>query len=299
MRSGDTRRIRVVLCLNCGLAYANPQLESDDIEKLYTTSYRNVAIDDAHIQFKEDQSQERIAWLMEYLPPTPFRALEIGCSEGILMRQLRDRGWNVCGVEPFQPYARYGIDRWRLDIRSGFFPNVRLPGDFELIAFIHVIEHIADPRKFLNDVTQRLAPGGFVFFETPNLWRPNYRRITANLFAAPHLAIFSPRSVELLLDACGLSMVHIDASDNLRVLAQRSDLAVRPRRDESASTPLKIDLRQLRVLALYRFLWIKEREYLSRQKAVGWLSSRAQRLLGKSLYDRMHSICFTSRGAPR
>src|SRR5881394_586649 len=104
LRKGDTREIRFVICLHCGLAYANPQLEPQEITSLYTESYRDVEVSGDHLKFKEDQSRERIAWMLTHYNKKESRALEIGCSEGVLLKQMRDDlNWSVTGIEPFEP----------------------------------------------------------------------------------------------------------------------------------------------------------------------------------------------------
>ena len=41
-------------------------------------------------------------------------------------------------------------------------------GTFDLVTCLEVIEHVADKRAFLNDIAERLAPGGLLVMSTPN-----------------------------------------------------------------------------------------------------------------------------------
>lgn len=260
MRRGDTRQIRFVLCLHCGLAYANPQLDPDEIARLYTESYRDVAVDGAHLDLKENQSRERITWLLTDYRKIKSRVLEIGCSEGVLLRQMRDGlNYSVTGIEPFGPYARFGIEQWNLKIHMGFFPLPQSMEPFDLVTFIHVIEHIPDPPAFFLDVARALSPGGYAFFETPNLWSPKIGRVSANLFAAPHLAIFSPRSVRWMLEQCGFEIEKFEADLNLRVLARYKGGTIPTR----LGSPPPRDLKHgLQMVWLFRLARLRENALL-------------------------------------
>src|SRR5256885_6930166 len=125
MRQNRTDRIRMVVCTRCGLAYANPRLDEDEIAALYTTFYRAPEeIPEEHFKEKEKQARECIEWLSNYYHQDNASLLEIGCSEGVLLRQLRDNlNWSVAGVEPFEPYAQHGIRHWGLNIATSFFQS--------------------------------------------------------------------------------------------------------------------------------------------------------------------------------
>jgi len=288
MRQGDTREIRFVLCLHCGLAYANPQLDAEEITRLYTESYRETGVDDNHLAYKERQSRERISWLQANYRAENARVLEIGCSEGVLIRQMRDElNWNVTGIEPFAPYARYGREKWNLEIHEGFFPLANQMPPFDLVTFIHVIEHIPDPRKFFADVGRSLRREGYAFFETPNLWSPKIGRISANLFASPHLAILSPESIRLILEQCGFEIVKLEAKLNLRVLAQWRGA---DRADYHVAAPSR-DLRHaMRVASSFRWAWIKENGVLSWRHFRSKLSTTLRQGFVKENYARFKRL---------
>ena len=47
-------------------------------------------------------------------------------------------------------------------------PIESVPGRFDLVTMVHVLEHVTGPAAFLRKVRQRLAPGGFVAIEVPD-----------------------------------------------------------------------------------------------------------------------------------
>jgi 2-polyprenyl-3-methyl-5-hydroxy-6-metoxy-1,4-benzoquinol methylase len=289
MRQNRADRVRTVICTSCGLAYANPRLDEDEIEALYTISYRDAEeVPTQHLREKEEQSRERLEWLLKYFRQDVARVLEIGCSEGVLLRQLRDElQWRVAGVEPFEPYAQYGIRHWGLEIEISFFQSERYSKPFDLVTFIHVIEHIPDPVNFLEKVARVLHKDGYIFFETPNLWSPKVGRISAALFASPHLAIFSPKSIPLLLERAGFELVELEANRNLRVLARRKGKILQPTiAREARSGPLHAT----RVAAQYRYWRIKEQALFAKWGAQAFLVRNGKRLLSPESYKHIRKL---------
>lgn len=94
-------------------------------------------------------------------------ALEIGAGVGYLTRRLIDAGWIAIGIEPGTGYAEHW-QRYRIDIINDFFPTSCTPGPFDLICSYAVLEHIAEPLKFLKDIRERLAPDGTAVFSVPD-----------------------------------------------------------------------------------------------------------------------------------
>ena len=41
-------------------------------------------------------------------------------------------------------------------------------GQYDLVTSLEVIEHVADPQAFIDDLAARLAPGGLMILSTPN-----------------------------------------------------------------------------------------------------------------------------------
>ena len=53
-----------------------------------------------------------------------------------------------------------------VDVRSGFFPGISLPPCDLFMAF-DVAEHIPDPLRFWNGISEVLRPGGVAILQTP------------------------------------------------------------------------------------------------------------------------------------
>jgi SAM-dependent methyltransferase len=197
-----------VKCSACGLVYQNPRPSLDDLKRRYEVDY-----------FKYEKENEGNFFNLMVLglkdagqdeAPDPSkgtsRFLDIGCATGRLLEHMRDRGWDVQGVDLCRESARYGIEQRHLDIFIGSLEEARFPDNrFSLIHFSHLIEHVMEPVEFLREVRRILAPGGTALITTPNvdgfqarLFRDKWRSAIPD-----HLFLFSLDTMTRLLEISG------------------------------------------------------------------------------------------------
>ncbi len=98
-------------------------------------------------------------------------ALDVGCGAGLLAEPLARLGAEVTAIDPAAELIAAARDhaagqRLAIDYRVSAVED--LPGTFDLITSMEVIEHTADPQRFLNDLAKRLAPNGLLILSTPN-----------------------------------------------------------------------------------------------------------------------------------
>jgi hypothetical protein len=85
----------------------------------------------------------------------------------LFLRVARERGWNICGVEP--SLAAETFNRDDLPILSGTLETVVLPSQrFDLITLWDVLAHVQNPLQLLAKARELLAENGAVLVKTPN-----------------------------------------------------------------------------------------------------------------------------------
>jgi SAM-dependent methyltransferase len=137
--------------------------------------------------------------------------LDAGCAAGALLLKLRDRGWNVTGVEisPAAEYARRerGLDVKSLPLEENHFP----PRSFDVVLASHLIEHLNDPAGFVREVYRILKEGGSFFVTTPNISGFQARLFRSRWRSAifDHLYLFSTKTLSRLLRASGFRVEKI------------------------------------------------------------------------------------------
>lgn len=113
--------------------------------------------------------------------PSGSRVLEIGCATGFMAEHLtRAQGCHVTGVERDPDAARVAAGRCaRLVVGDIEDPALlaRCAGEYDVVIFADVLEHMRDPAAVLRVVVGCLAPDGRVLASMPNVahWSIRWR----------------------------------------------------------------------------------------------------------------------------
>jgi SAM-dependent methyltransferase len=95
-------------------------------------------------------------------------------------------------------------------VQRGEIETVTLPkGTADVVVFCDVIEHVRDPRSFLDLVHSCLRPGGLVFAVTPSTdsWSRRLMGERWMEYKTEHLFYFSRRSLDHLLKQHGFGAI--------------------------------------------------------------------------------------------
>ena len=98
-------------------------------------------------------------------------ALDVGCGAGLLTEPLARLGAKVTGIDASAELIEAALEhaaRQRLEIDYRAAAVEDIGGEFDLVTCLEVIEHVADPQRFLTALANRLAPGGLMILSTPN-----------------------------------------------------------------------------------------------------------------------------------
>ena len=139
--------------------------------------------------------------------PTQGRALDIGCGNGNFIRSfaaLRPE-WELNGAEYNTIYEE--IVRSIPGVKGFFSGDVReIPGSFDFVSLIHVLEHIENPVPFLQKIAA-LIPEGNLLIEVP-FFRDN----PYELLIADHATHYTPATLTRVLERAGFSVaaMHTD-----------------------------------------------------------------------------------------
>jgi SAM-dependent methyltransferase len=261
-------RVSFVVCEGCGLVYQHPRLTTEQLDALYTHGLRaHMGAPTPTAPYLAHASQVAatdFAWLERAWPsvangelPRRGRLLEIGCATGRFLARARARGFSVAGVEPEQEYSEFGRRQDGLEIHTGFVEDVSLPpSSFDLIACLHVVEHVPDPVKFLETARTLLRPGGHLYVVVPNLRQYDVSLRHPDLFDLLHLFAFSRNSLARALRAARFDPVVIDDSGrHLAVIAHAQDAGVIARADDDDSDLLLREERRYRRREQWRRGW--------------------------------------------
>lgn len=207
---------RVVRC-RCGLVFVTPPPPRAALEGAYDESYYQPWTGEAR---NRERIWRRRLKQIEALGPGPSQLLDVGCGTGDFLALARASGWEVTGTE-LSPYAVKVAAARELHVFPGEVWETGLPPDrFDVATCWHVIEHVTDPKRVLEEIRRVLRPGGWLVLATPNLndhiFRAAYRLARGRRPALyeegereVHLFHFSARPLRALVSAAGLEVVEL------------------------------------------------------------------------------------------
>ncbi len=98
--------------------------------------------------------------------------LDVGCSTGGFLYQLRKRfpAWyEILGTDASGPALDYAESRGVPVVRGDFMEQQFAGKQFDALTFWAVLEHVIEPRAYLERAWALLKPGGLCFVLAPNL----------------------------------------------------------------------------------------------------------------------------------
>ncbi len=199
---------RVVRCDDCSLMLTNPQPSDEDLGRIYSQDYflvENDAAGQSHVDLlKQSTADIYLDLLAAYGLPPQARVLEIGCGMGDFLLRAQQRGLDVTGVE----YSASACETARGKLGgSGRIVHGEISdldnetALYDVCVLADVIEHVRNPRNFLERAHRLLKPGGVILIATPTLdsWSARLLRDRWMEFKPEHLFYFNSATLQTLL----------------------------------------------------------------------------------------------------
>jgi SAM-dependent methyltransferase len=206
----------VVQCTECGHIFVQRVPAPESMALYYPSDYApyRTAIQDEPVallrwaRHRNARARRRVA--ERACGEGHRRLLDVGCSTGIFLDEMRTAGWDVAGIEPNPGAAEYARSRFGLTVNSNELLDAGLPAaGFDLVSFWDTLEHTLDPLATLREANHVLAPQGFVVLTLPNHDGLD-RRIFGhgwNGYDAPrHLHAFTKNSLGVILSRAGFEL---------------------------------------------------------------------------------------------
>lgn len=136
--------------------------------------------------------------------------LDVGAGIGAFLAVMKEKGWNVTGIEPDEVARGNAQKLFGLAFQQP--PALyQLPtASYDAITLWHVLEHVHDLHKYVEQLKNLLAQNGKLFIAVPNYTSADaeaYRNYWAAYDVPRHLYHFTPKAMETLMTLHGLSVV--------------------------------------------------------------------------------------------
>lgn len=216
----------IVRCSDCGLVYANPQVD----ERLILDEYRaageranDLWVDVLTSERQLELDRGKFAEILDELEPYrgAARLLDVGTSIGLFLHLAVERGWHGVGTEFGARALAHARDEFGLEVSDRPIAELDLErGSLDAVTVLSVLEHVNAPRQMLSEIAALLKPGGALYVIAPNVdslaCRVLHER-AATFDGRNHLVYFSPRTLAAMLEREGFEVVssstHVSSLD--------------------------------------------------------------------------------------
>jgi SAM-dependent methyltransferase len=202
----------IVLCQRCGLIQVSASLRLDDLKRIYETIGQDETTPVSGFLKKRIHraSRFRLRYFEKYTGLTSGSILEVGSGRGHFLSLLKERGFQVLGVEPSLKGALQHRERG-IPVINDILENADLPdAHFDAACLFQVFEHFEDPKQAAVKLHAKLKKGGYLVLEVPDIFSTGskFEKYSHRLFnARVHLSYFSAASLDALLQPLGFARV--------------------------------------------------------------------------------------------
>lgn len=217
----------------CGVVLVDPLPAGDEIAELEKEAFGGGLRDETALMFAAygrdfpDDPVVRgfrsaLAWLAR--ATGGGRLLDVGIGSGLLLHLAAEAGFRPLGVEISADAAERARAEFGVDVWVGDFERFPTHEPVDALVMADVLEHTADPRRFLDHAARVLRPGGALFLAVPNrrstvFWTadllariPPLADIARRLYVPNHYTYFTPATLVRLVREVGFEVAQVQVS---------------------------------------------------------------------------------------
>ncbi|MDB6123412.1 MAG: Methyltransferase type 11 [Pedosphaera sp.] len=182
--------LSLVRCRNCSMIYANPVAQELATGSFYDQAGVPFYLSPAKVE--SDYSPVRFERELRLFRShcQKGEVLDVGCSTGAFLFQLKTRypdQYSIVGTDVSGAPLDYAESRGVPVIRGDFLSHDFAGRTFDVVTFWAVMEHLTEPKRFLEKAASILKPNGLCFILVPNM-----SSLAVRILGAKYRYIFPP-----------------------------------------------------------------------------------------------------------
>lgn len=109
-----------------------------------------------------------------------LKIIDVGCGGGLICAPMSELGARVTGLDANKDNIKAATSyakRSKLNIEyinDTIEEYIKSPKKYDIVLCLEVIEHVANQKEFVNNISKLVAPGGILIFSTINRTRKAY-----------------------------------------------------------------------------------------------------------------------------
>ena len=207
----------ICFCQNCGLGIAYPSLTAHELEDLYESgeywqSSRPKVFKPNIYPGQYSLAKARFKFIEPFIDELKRKesisVLDIGAGHGffglVAAKNNSLKLKEYYAIEADHTFRESLVKTWQkycpqIPVRAEVSLE-KINRTFDLVVLSHILEHVTNPKDFLQAAVARTRPGGFIFADVPH---QDYL-FKEDVF--PHLHFFNRESFKKLFESSGLSV---------------------------------------------------------------------------------------------
>lgn len=190
-------------CSSCGLRITSPRPENQDLGRYYESedyishSDTNKGIINFLYQKVKSITLRKKETLISSFK-TKKTILDIGCGTGDFILYCKNKGWDVSGLEPDTNARNRAIEKGLDNVKNIQDLFSLQSNQFGIISMWHVLEHVSELNKYMEQLYKLLDTKGRLIIAVPNPDSPDakkYKENWAALDVPRHLFHFSKANI--------------------------------------------------------------------------------------------------------
>ncbi len=158
--------------------------------------------------------KEYAEWISkEFIDNNADKIIEIGCNDGTMLQNFKDKNINSLGIDPSGNVAKIATDKGLNIINNFFSENLtnsldKFKSKTKVICAANVICHIPDLNDLIKGIDKLLSKKGVFIFEEPYLGAM-INNVSYDQIYDEHIYIFSAISVEKIFNLYGFELIDL------------------------------------------------------------------------------------------
>ena len=211
-------------CQNCESVYVSPRLKDECLHKLYSDDYYSEMFTKSMIPVFDKRKQligeNKYNQILDFFSANDAqnKVLDIGCGVGEVIDVFNDNGWNCEAIELNSVASEWLIEKG-IKVFNDTLDNYQSEQQFDLIMAWNVVEHVTNPKEFIQKAYDLLRPGGLFVSEVPhgNSMLIDYCRSSGMdplriLQGEQHIMLYSITAYKELHQMCGFKSTLIQTN---------------------------------------------------------------------------------------
>jgi len=216
-------------CIHCGFVTANLEIDDAILKKIYSDNYFK---GEEYLNYLNDKEaitnnfNRRLNYIQKLYPSRQMgNVLEIGCAYGFFGEELQRHypGASYSGFDVAEEACAHASEVLKLNVQCADFLSADINSSFSDIFMWDVIEHLSNPDKFIEKISQHINKGGKLYITTGDIGAllPKLQRAKWRMIHPPsHLHYFTKKSLIQLLENYGFKVTKITYPGTSRSIKQ-------------------------------------------------------------------------------